>query len=82
MLKLVSASPWSKAIIDKAIRVMKFFKNHTFTSAEVRRRTIEKDGRPMALILHGKTRIAGLYYVLKRLEDLCGIMKEICVSDG
>ena len=79
---LVGDHAWSKKIVEEAVKVAKFFKNHTFTAAEIRRRSTEASGKAIAVILHGQTRIAGLYYVLKRLEDLRGYMREICVSDG
>jgi len=42
----------------------KFFKRRQFTSAEIRRRTKEA-GKKLSVILHGKTRFVGVYYVLK-----------------
>ena len=42
------------------------------TNAELRKRTKETYGQEYVIILHGETRFAGVYYVIKRLIFLHG----------
>lgn len=72
---------WSTKLINKSVKVAKFFKHHQYTNAEVRRRTREA-GQTLAIILHGATRFAGVYYCMKRLLKIRTILKEIAASAG
>jgi hypothetical protein len=81
LFKDVCDHAWSTKIIDLAVELAKFFRNHQWPAAEVRRRTAaENNGVPLAIILHGKTRFAGVYYCLKRLHQLRGFLRQIVVS--
>ena len=83
LFKDVCQHPWAQALIEKCITLAKFFKNHQFTNEELRIRTkAQHEGQAYAIILHGATRFAGFYYVVKRLLFLRTILREISVCTG
>lgn len=73
---------WSKRIIKKATKLAKFVKNHSYTCAELKRRTAVANGTSLPIIIHGETRFTGVYYTLRRLGELRGVIREIVVLDG
>jgi hypothetical protein len=73
--------PWAASIIEKATTMAKFFKSHTWTCAEVKERAAVLK-MPGAIILHGATRFAGVYYLLSRLLLLKPILRQVVVSQG
>jgi hypothetical protein len=82
LFKDICEHTWAANIIDLAVSMAKFFRNHQWPAAEVRRRTAaDNNGTPLAVILHGATRFAGVYYTLKRLHQLRGTFRQIVVSD-
>ena len=82
LFKDVCDHAWAAKIIKKAVFVAKFFKNHQYTNHEIRTRTEAAHGKSYVIILHGATRFAGVYYVLKRLCFLRTILREIKASAG
>ena len=74
--------PWAIKLIEKSTKLAKFFQHHAFTNTEIRRRAKEAHDQEYAVIIHGATRFAGIYYTVKRLLFLKNIMREIEVSDG
>ena len=84
LFKTVCNHTWAKNLIEKATKLAKFMKNHSYTQAELKRRTADNSetGTSLSIILHGETRFAAVYYTLKRLGELRGILREIVVSDG
>ena len=66
-------------LIEKATRLAKFFKNRQYCNAEVKRRAFEAFNVAYVVIMHGATRFAGMYYVIKRIAFLRTILKEISV---
>ena len=81
LFKQVCTHTFATTILDKAITLAKFMRNHTWTRAEIKRRTTEL-GRALCIIIHGATRFAAVYYTMKRLGELKGVIRQIVVSDG
>ena len=82
LVKDVCEHAWATKLIEKNVFIAKFFKHHQFCNAEVRRRTKEAHNQTYAMILHGATRFAGVYFTLKRNFFLRTILREIAVSGG
>ena len=80
LFKDVCKHSWAKALIEKAVKVAKFIKHHQFTNADLRVRTKQTHGKEYCIILHGETRFAGVYYVIKRLLLLRPILREMVAS--
>ena len=73
---------FAKSLLEKCVKVAKFYKHHQYTSEELRTRTIAAKEQNYIIILHGETRFAGFYYCIKRLLFLRTILREIFASQG
>jgi hypothetical protein len=82
LFKDVCAHTWASTRIEKACIVAKFMKNHTWTNAEIKARSKERFDASKSIITACPTRFAGTYYVIKRLLELRGLMREMVNSDA
>ena len=76
----VCAHAWPTKIINTCVKLAKFFRNHTYTCTQIKLRTIAFHRKAYVVVLHGETRFAGIYYVIKRLIFLHPILREMCAS--
>ena len=81
LFKDVCGHAWAAVRIDKVTFLAKFMKNHTWTSAEIKTRSKAKFGTSKAVIVSNATRFAGVYYVIKRMLELRGVMRELVNSE-
>ena len=82
LFKDVCLHTWVEGIIDKAVLVAKFFRNHQYYVTEVHTRTHQQHRTYMSVLMYGPARFASMYFVMNRLLFLRTILKEIAVSQG